>query len=98
MTSFFTIWEARGSEGGMLGVTVGAIFYLLFPHIIIEGTWSGVIRKIYTIRLGFLGALPGWDGLPVGGRAGARTGERGCQLVDEALSSPSSPEGRTSSG
>lgn len=79
-------------------VTVGAIFYLLFPHIIIEGTRSGVIKKVYTIRLGFLGALPGWDGLPVGGRAGARSGERGCQLVDKALFSPSSPEGKTSSG
>lgn len=59
----------------MYTVTVRAIFYLLFPHIIIEGSWSGVIKKVYTIRLGFLGTLLGWAGLPVGGRAGARSGE-----------------------
>lgn len=96
MTSFFTIWEVRGSAGWNArcnAVSVRAIFYLLFPHITIEGTWRGVIKKFYTIRLGFQGALPGWDGLPAGGRPGARSGDRGCQLVDKVFS-PALPHQR----
>lgn len=96
MTSFFTIWEVRGSAGWDArcnAVSVRANFYLLFPHIIIEGTWRSVIKKVYAIRLGFLGALPGWDGLPVGGRPGARSGERRCQLVDKVFS-PALPHQR----
>ena len=94
MTSFFTIWEVRGSAGWDArcnAVSVRANFYLLFPHIILEGTWRSVIKKVYTIRLGFLGALPGWECLiPVSYVIATNTAGDGTSLTASGDKNPGS--------